>query len=51
MFPGYDTDNPTEEQARIEIANHGLSIIELQSNDTDGRLVPVMGRYNRRIHG
>ena len=51
MFPGYDADNPTEEQVRIEIANHGLSIVEVEGNDADGRLAPVVGKYNRRIHG
>lgn len=51
MFPGYDVDNPTEDQVRTEIANHGLSIVEVEANDSDGHLAPVIGRYNRRIHG
>lgn len=51
MFPGYDADNPTEEQALIEMASHGLSIVEVEGNDKDGRLKPVKpGKYNRRIH-
>lgn len=51
MFRGYDADDPTEDQVRIEWANHGLSIVEVEGNDRDGRLVPVPGDYNRRIHG
>ena len=51
MFRDYDADNPTEEQARIEMANHGMSIVEVEGNDKDGRLTPVTGsKYNRRIH-
>ncbi|RAV34331.1 PhoX family protein [Corynebacterium heidelbergense] len=50
MFKGYDAKNPTEEQVRIEWASHGLSIVEVEGNDKDGRLRPVMGQYNRRIH-
>lgn len=51
MFPGYDTDNPTEDQVLIEIANHGLSVVEVEGNTSDGHLAPVIGRYNRRITG
>jgi secreted PhoX family phosphatase len=49
MFPGYDPENPTEQQVRTEWESHGLSIVEVQGNDRDGRLRPVMGKYNRRI--
>ncbi|WP_404827183.1 PhoX family protein [Corynebacterium provencense] len=51
MFRGYDEDNPTREQVDIELASHGLSVVEVAGNDTDGRLRPVIGRYNRRITG
>ncbi|HIW95843.1 MAG TPA: PhoX family phosphatase [Candidatus Corynebacterium gallistercoris] len=51
MFPGYDADNPTEKQVNIELANHGMSIVEVEGNDKDGKLKPVMGKYNRRLHG
>lgn len=47
MFPGYDPDNPTRDQFDIGIAAHGLSVVEVKQDG--GRLVPVMGRYNRRI--
>lgn len=43
MFRGYDAENPTEEQVMIEMANHGLSVVEVEGNDKDGRLKPVMG--------
>ncbi|WP_269928123.1 PhoX family protein [Kocuria massiliensis] len=49
MLPGYDPENPTEDEVRIEWASHGLSVLEVQGNDRDGSLTPVMGPYNRRI--
>ncbi len=51
MFKGYSADNPTEEQAFIEMASHGMTVVEVEGNDKDGKLKPVMGKYNRRIHG
>ncbi len=51
MFPGYDAEAPTEEQVRTEWESHGLSIVEVAGNDRDGKLEPVMGKYNRRITG
>jgi uncharacterized protein len=47
MHPGYDADKPTREQFDISIAAHGLSVVEVKRT-ADG-LVPVLGRYNRRI--
>ncbi|MEE2061780.1 PhoX family protein [Rhodococcus artemisiae] len=49
MFAGYDAANPTEEQVRIAWAAHGLSVVEVEGRSEDGRLDPVIGRYNRRI--
>ncbi|KAB3519992.1 DUF839 domain-containing protein [Corynebacterium sp. zg254] len=49
MFPGYQEDHPTEEQYRIELASHGMTIVEVEGNAKDGSLKPVMGPYNRRI--
>jgi uncharacterized protein len=47
MFPGYNADEPTREQFDIGIAAHGMTVVEVERRD--GALVPVMGRYNRRI--
>ncbi|WP_288782281.1 PhoX family phosphatase [uncultured Kocuria sp.] len=51
MFPGYDADNPSENDVKIEWASHGLTVLEVEGNDQDGSLKPVMGKYNRRITG
>jgi secreted PhoX family phosphatase len=47
MFPGYDPDKPTREQFDIGIGAHGLSVVEVEKSAKG--LVPVLGRYNRRI--
>ncbi|ONI72862.1 phosphatase [Actinosynnema sp. ALI-1.44] len=49
MFKGYSAANPTEEQARIAWAAHGLSVVEVEQVRGSGRLKPVIGRHNRRI--
>ncbi|MGL4305466.1 MAG: PhoX family protein [Mycobacteriaceae bacterium] len=51
LFRGYDAANPTEEQFRIALAAHGLSIVEVKGESTTGKLIPVLGSYNRRITG
>lgn len=51
MFAQYDADNPTEEQVRIGIANHGLSVVQVKGEPGTGRLTPEFGDYNRRITG
>ncbi|SFS86141.1 PhoX family protein [Saccharopolyspora flava] len=48
MFLGYDENNPTEEQAKIAWAAHGLSVVLVERQD-DGSLKPAPSRYNRRI--
>ncbi len=51
MFPGYDSDAVTEEQVAIEIASHGMSIVEV-SRDADGSWsYDQSSRLNRRITG
>ncbi|MFJ8081750.1 PhoX family protein [Streptomyces sp. NPDC096205] len=50
MFPGYDAENPTEEQVEIAWAAHGLSAVVVEGNRADGRLVPVTRHpLNRRV--
>ncbi|GAA2335140.1 PhoX family phosphatase [Saccharopolyspora halophila] len=48
MFRGYDEADPTEEQARIAWAAHGLSVVRVE-RDHNGDLKPVPSKYNRRI--
>jgi uncharacterized protein len=50
MFPGYDAMSPTRAQADIELAAHGMSIVEIRK--MNGEWEPVVGSpYNRRITG
>ena len=51
MFPNYDPENPTEEQARIGIANHGHTILEVSKVGETGELKREFGPLNRRITG
>jgi secreted PhoX family phosphatase len=51
MFREYDAAAPTEEQVRIGLAAHGLSVVEIV-RDRDGRItVDLEGSRNRRITG
>ena len=49
MFPNYDADNPTEEQAKIGWAGHGHSIVEVSKVGDTGELKREFGPLNRRI--
>ncbi|MGO2425616.1 MAG: PhoX family protein [Corynebacterium flavescens] len=49
MFPNYDPDNPTEEQAKIGWAGHGHSIVEVSKVGKTGELKREFGPLNRRI--
>ncbi|MGW6694387.1 PhoX family protein [Rhodococcus sp. NPDC054953] len=49
MFHGYDPENPTDEQIRIGLAAHGLSVVKVRGDFQSGRLTPEFGPQNRRI--
>ena len=49
MFPNYDADNPTEEQAKIGWAGHGHTILEVSKVGDSGELKREFGPLNRRI--
>ena len=51
MFPGYDGDNPTAEQAAVEIANHGMSVVRVSRRGNGTWFYHPDSYYNRRIHG
>ena len=51
MFRGYDAENPTEEQFKIGLASHGLSVVQVKGESDNGKLVPEIGSNNRRITG
>ena len=49
MFPGYDEDNPTEEQVKVAWAAHGLTVVLVTRSPWNGQFKPKMSKYNRRI--
>ena len=49
MFPGYDAENPTDEQINIGLANHGHTILEVSKVGDTGELKREFGPLNRRI--
>ncbi|MDF0529441.1 PhoX family phosphatase [Tsukamurella sp. 8F] len=49
MFYGYREGAPTENQVRVEMAAHGLTVVELKGETGSGRLTPVIGDTNRRV--
>ena len=51
MFPGYDADNVTAEQAAIEIASHGMSIVEVSRGDDGSWSYNATSSHNFRITG
>ncbi|AWB83375.1 PhoX family protein [Corynebacterium liangguodongii] len=51
MFPGYDGENPTDEQINIGIASHGHTILEVSKTGKGGELKREFGPLNRRITG
>lgn len=51
MFPGYDADNVTAEQAAIEIASHGLSVVEVSRGDDGSWSYNPASLHNFRITG
>ena len=51
MFSDYDAASPTREQVDVEIAAHGMSVINLESTPDGEWSVNQNSRYNRRITG
>ena len=49
MFPGYVLGAPTREQVEIELAAHGMSIVEVARQGSRPFTVVPGGRRNRRI--
>lgn len=49
MHPGYDPENPTEEQVKIAWANHGLTVLEVSKVPGSGELKREFGPLNRRL--
>lgn len=49
MFSGYRPKEPTEQQARISMAAHGITVVEVRSESGSGKLTPVVGDRNRRL--
>ncbi|GAA2309111.1 PhoX family protein [Glycomyces scopariae] len=50
MLPDYDEAAPTEDQIRIGLAAHGLSVVTVKEDRRTGALTPVVGDgLNRRI--
>lgn len=50
MFPGYEVGNPTKEQVDIEIAAHGLAVVEIQRSGGTWSYNRESA-FNRRITG
>lgn len=51
MFPGYDAANPTAEQVAIEIALHGMSVVEVERAEDGSWSYSRASSHNFRITG
>jgi secreted PhoX family phosphatase len=51
MFLRYDAANPTKEQVDIELASHGMSVVEIKKIQARGWTYSQSSGYNRRIDG
>ncbi|GAB04376.1 DUF839 domain-containing protein [Gordonia amarae] len=49
MFHGYKENAPTEAQARIAMAAHGIVVVEVAAERGTGALTPVIGPRNRKL--
>ena len=51
MFPGYDADVPTPEQVAIELASHGMSVVEVERAADGSWSYNPASSHNFRITG
>jgi hypothetical protein len=51
MFPGYDQERPTRAQVDVEIAAHGLSVVEIERSSLSGWEYRAGSPFNRRVTG
>jgi secreted PhoX family phosphatase len=51
MFAGYDANAPTKNQVDVELAAHGMSVVELLLRGRSNWSYKSNGQLNRRIHG
>ncbi|MEZ5063542.1 MAG: PhoX family phosphatase [bacterium] len=49
MFPGLGKARPSREQIDVEMAAHGMSIVEIERGEDGGFRLAEPGRWNRRI--